>query len=117
MRPVRDFKPEWWVATALAGVLVGWWLAMRRMGAKVAARAAVVVEDAKAVLEPPALPLLSKRSEDYLTVREVARYVSLCEKSVRREIDARRLPSYRVRGKVTVKGSDVSAWLSARREA
>lgn len=115
----------WVVLATIAGVLVGWWLAMRRMFTREVSSAVVVadgpeVEPSKpvAVLGPETRRVpLAKRVEDYLTVREVAREASLSEKSIRREIDDGRLPVTRLRGKVTVKGSDVLAWLSARREA
>ena len=117
MNRTRLFKPEWWVVTALVGVLVGWWLAMRSLALKATGSRAVAVEEPKPAL-PEAVRLpLSERSEDYLTIDELVAYLPVGDKTIRREIKARHLPSTRIRGKVTVKGSDALAWLSARREA
>lgn len=59
---------------------------------------------------------LHRRASDFLTVRELAAYLGVSTKTVHREITAGKLPSVRMRNKVTVQGSDALAWLSARKE-
>ena len=125
MRARHESMFGWVVLGKIAGVMVGWWLAMRRMFVRGVSSAVVVADGPEVERSNPVAALtaetrrvpLTKRADDYLTVREVAREASLSEKSIRREIDDGRLPVTRLRGKVTVKGSDVLAWLSARREA
>ena len=124
MKARKWFGPGWWLVTMMAAMFMGWWLAMRTMASRAGMSSAVVLEPAalcSAVVEVPAPTLavipLSKRAEDFLTVKEIARHLGVSEKTVRRELDEGRMPLVRMRGKVTVKGSDVLAWLSARREA
>jgi hypothetical protein len=85
----------------------------------VSAAAAAVLAGPELAAEEITRPSLSlkDRADDYLTVKELEKYVPLCGKSIRKEIDEGRLPSHRMRGKVTVKGSDALAWLSARKES
>ena len=110
----------WWLLSVLAAVVLGWWLAMRTMALRVGQAAAVVAAALPASAEPAKRALatvpLKDRAEDYLTVRELEGYLSLCGKSIRREINEGKLPSHRMRKKLTVKGSDALAWLSARKE-
>jgi hypothetical protein len=109
----------WWLISVLAAVVLGWWLAMKTMARQLATAVTTglpaAVESPKSEDARPAVRL-EKRAEDYLTVKELERYLPLCGKSIRKEIKEGKLPSHRLRGKVTVKGSDALAWLSARKE-
>jgi hypothetical protein len=111
----------WGVVAALVGVLVGWWLAVQAMAQRVGQVAAMAVAATPVGVQPvrPGLAPLSlkERSEDFLTVKELEKHLPLCGKSIRREIGDGKLPSHRMRGKLTVKGSDALAWLSARKES
>jgi len=108
----------WWLFSVLAAVVLGWWLAVRTLALRVGQAVAVVPKELPAVGDhkvTSAVPL-KDRAEDFLTVKELEACLPLCGKSIRREIAEGKLPSHRMRGKVTVKGSDALAWLSARRE-
>ena len=59
---------------------------------------------------------LEKRVGGFLDIDELAEHLGLCVKTIRREIEDGRLPVHKIRGRLIVKVSDVSAWLSARRE-
>ena len=129
--------------SVLVAVCLGWWLAVRtlalRIGAVVGAVAPALSDGSASVggggAAPPtpngevlAEPIVSAaarisgmvplkdRAEDYLTVKELEGYLPLCGKSIRREIADGKLPSHKMRGKLTVKGSDALAWLLARKE-
>ena len=108
----------WWLLSVLAAVVLGWWLAMRTMARQVAnvVANAVLAEPGANSAFPGRKASLEERADDYLTVRELEEYLPLCGKSIRKEIKEGKLPSHRLRGKVTVKGSDALAWLSARKE-
>jgi hypothetical protein len=118
MNEPKEEASGWWVVAVLAGVVLGWWLAIRTMAMRIASATAAVVAGHELPAAEAVRPTLSlkDRAEDYLTVKELEKYVPLCGKSIRKEIEDGRLPSHRMRGKVTVKGSDALAWLSARRE-
>jgi len=51
-----------------------------------------------------------------LTVRQVARRLRVCEKTVRKMIGDGDLPCNRVRGAIRVEERDVDRWVSARKE-
>ena len=118
MNEPKEEATGWWLLAVLAGVALGWWLAIRTMAIRVSAAAAAVLAGPELPASEIARPPLSlkDRADDYLTIKELEKYVPLCGKSIRKEIDEGRLPSHRMRGKVTVKGSDALAWLSARKE-
>lgn len=121
----RTVGVGWWLLSVLVAVVLGWWLAVRTLALRVGEAAAVMAPALQgggeavgpAVKKLPAKVRLEDRAEDYLTVKELAKYLSTCERTVRREIKEGKLPSIRMRGKVTVKGSDALAWLSARKES
>lgn len=110
----------WWLVSVLVGVALGWWLAVRTLALRVGEAASVTLPG----IPPPdprakrLLPLsvLKERADDYLTVRELERHLPLCGKRIREEIKDGRLPSKKIRSKVTVKGSDALAWLLAKKE-
>jgi hypothetical protein len=116
----EDAGVGFWLFSVLAAVFLGWWLAVRTMALRVG-QVATVGAQAIPPADPRAkrlLPLevLRERADDYLTVKELERHLPLCGKMIRAEIASGRLPSRRMRGKVTVKGSDALAWLLAREE-
>ncbi|MCL6453586.1 MAG: helix-turn-helix domain-containing protein [Alicyclobacillus sp.] len=47
----------------------------------------------------------------YMTVSEVARYLHVCEKTVRRLLRDGELPSFRVRSSILIRQQDVDAWI------
>jgi len=108
------------LVAVLLVVVLGWWLAMRRVAMRVRDAGAQVVPALAPVeaVEVRALRAvrLEDRRDDYLTVKELESYLHLCGKSIRKEMKEGGLPSHRLRGKITVKGSDALAWLSARKE-
>lgn len=105
----------WWLFSVLAAFALAWWLAVRTMALRVGT-AAVTTLPAGEVRAKAKVLTLRDRADDFLTVKELEKYLPLCGKSIRREISDGKLPSHRIRRKVTVKGSDALAWLSARRE-
>lgn len=116
MRRKGEFA-GWVIVGVVVGVVVGWWLAVRSFASRAVSAVAEVVEPlqldgASGQVKTP----LAKRSNDYLTLRELAAYLNVSTKTVHREIKAGKLPSVRMRNKVTVQGSDALAWLSARKE-
>jgi hypothetical protein len=119
MNEPRDEAFGWWLLAVLGAVVLGWWLAIRTMALRIGAVATATLTGVDVPTEKVVRPKLTleQRSEDYLTVKELEEHLPLCGKSIRAEIRDGRLPSHRLRGKVTVKGSDALAWLSARREA
>lgn len=99
----KGVSPFWIVFAVVVGVVLGWWLKAKAMAVQLAGQ------------PKPKVPL-EERAGDYLTVKELKAYLPVCEKTLRREINEGKLPSIRMRGKVTVQVSDFLAWLSARRE-
>ncbi len=120
MRDRLELDGERMLLAVFVAFVLGWWLAVRTLALRTVGMAEVVttgpspsVAGAKPV---PAKWSWADRAEDYLTVKELEVHLPLCGKSIRKEIGEGRLPSHRLRGKVTVKGSDALAWLSARKE-
>ena len=105
----------WWLFSVLAAFALAWWLAVRTMALRVGSAAATALPAGEVGAKAKVLTL-QDRADDFLTVKELEKHLPLCGKSIRREISEGKLPSHRMRGKVTVKGSDALAWLSARRE-
>ncbi len=62
-------------------------------------------------------PRAVSETDDYITVRDVARRSSMSEKSIRDIIRNDALPHYRrsVSGKILVRWSDFEAWMERRR--
>jgi excisionase family DNA binding protein len=52
---------------------------------------------------------------DFLTVRETAEYLRLCEKQIRRLISRGELPAYRFGAALRIKRRDIEAYAEARR--
>ncbi len=62
------------------------------------------------------VPSTESDGKQQLTVRQVARRLAVCEKTVRRMMGDCDLPFTRVRGAVRVEARDVDRWVSARKE-
>ena len=52
---------------------------------------------------------------DFLTVRETAEYLRLCEKQIRRLISRGELPAYRFGAALRIERRDIEAYAKARR--
>jgi hypothetical protein len=107
----RGVSPCWIVLGVLAGVLLGWWLKARAIAVEAKRVAVMTVAQGSKRLVP-----LAERADEFLTVKQLEECLPLCGKSIRREIAEGKLPSRRMRKKITVKGSDALAWLSAKKE-
>jgi excisionase family DNA binding protein len=64
----------------------------------------------------PTTSMAAKHEEpDFLTVKETARHLRLCEKQVRRLISRGELPAYRFGSALRIKKEDIDAYAEARR--
>jgi excisionase family DNA binding protein len=63
----------------------------------------------------PATPSELLREQDFIDVKTAAGIVGLHPKVVRRAIDARELPAYKLRTRIRIRRTDFDAWIEANR--